>query len=79
MTHFSRFKVILRDSVSQVLSRNASYDSPMNFQLKVILRDSVSQVLSRNASYDFSMTFLLHHFQNDSQGHSEILCFSSVK
>jgi hypothetical protein len=60
-------KVILRDSFSQVLSRNASYDSPMNFQLspfqndllcrlKVILRDSVSRVLSRNVSYDSPMT-----------------------
>jgi hypothetical protein len=60
-------------------SRNASYDSPMTFQLKVILRDSVSQVLRRNASYDFSMTFHLGHFQNDSQGYSERLFFSSVQ
>jgi hypothetical protein len=59
MTH----KVFLRDSFSQVFSRNASYDSLMTFQLKVLLRDSVSQVLSSNASNDFSMTFLLGHFQ----------------
>jgi hypothetical protein len=59
MTH----KVILRDSFSQVFGRNASCDSPMNFQLKVILRDSVSQVLSSNASNDFSITFDLGHFQ----------------
>jgi hypothetical protein len=75
MTH----NVILRDTVSQVLSRNASYDSPMTLHLKVILRDSVFQVLIRNASYEFSMTFLISHFQNDSQCHSERHCFSSVK
>jgi uncharacterized Fe-S cluster-containing MiaB family protein len=69
MTH----NVIRRDTVSQVLSRNASYDPPMTLHLKVILRNSVSQVLRRNASYDFAMTFPVGHFQNDSQYHSEIL------
>jgi hypothetical protein len=71
----------VRDSVSQVISRNASYDSPsVIFKMtSVILRDSVSQVFLGMPS----MTFQLGHFPNDlvskSQGHSERFCFSSVK
>jgi hypothetical protein len=51
MTLFSRFKVIPRDSVSQVFSRDASYDSPLTRAA------AYAPTESRNVSYDSPMTF----------------------
>jgi hypothetical protein len=44
MTYFQSLRVILKDSVSQVLSRNASYDSPMTYQLSHFQNDLVLKI-----------------------------------